>query len=120
MASHVVSLKIYVSIFVALLVMTALTIQVAFIDLGALNIYVAMTIAVIKATLVVLFFMHLRYSSSLTKLFFASGLVWLVILISLTVSDYLTRGWQNPPAGWVEAPATAPVEAGRPSSSAAH
>ncbi len=112
MSSHVVSLKIYVSIFVALLSMTALTIQVAFIDLGAFNIYVAMTIAVIKATLVVLFFMHLRYSSSLTKLCVISGLVWLVILITLTVSDYFTRGWQNPPAGWVETRQASPAPSG--------
>jgi cytochrome c oxidase subunit 4 len=116
MASHVVPLKIYYAIFAALLAMTALTIQVAFLDLGALNIYVAMTIAVIKAMLVVLFFMHLRYSSSLTKLFVSAGLVWLVILIALTVSDYYTRGWQNPPMGWVETP----VEAGDPSSANPH
>ena len=109
MASHVVSLKIYVSIFAALLVMTALTIQVAFLDLGPLNIYVAMTIAVIKAMLVVLFFMHLRYSSSLTKLFVAAGILWFGILIALTVSDYFTRAWQNPPGGWVEVEQAAPA-----------
>jgi cytochrome c oxidase subunit 4 len=108
MVRHVVSLKVYISIFLALLVMTALTIQVAFLDLGPLNIYVAMSIAVFKAVLVVLFFMHLRYSSSLTKLFVVSGMLWLGILISLTISDYFTRPWQNPPGGWVEDVEAAP------------
>jgi cytochrome c oxidase subunit 4 len=108
MVSHVVSLKVYISIFLTLLVMTALTIQVAFLDLGPLNIYVAMSIAVFKALLVVLFFMHLRYSSSLTKLFVVSGMLWLGILIALTISDYFTRPWQNPPAGWVEGVEAAP------------
>jgi cytochrome c oxidase subunit 4 len=101
MSSHIVSLKIYYLIFVALLAMTALTIQVAFIDLGHLNIYAAMTIAVIKALLVVLFFMHLRYSSNLTKLFVVAGVLWFGILIALTVSDYFTRTWQVRPDGWV-------------------
>jgi cytochrome c oxidase subunit 4 len=92
---------VYISIFVALLAMTALTVQVAFLDLGPINIYVAMTIAVIKALLVVLFFMHLRYSSSLTKLFVLAGMLWFAILIALTTSDYFTRAWQVRPEGWV-------------------
>ena len=101
MSSHVVSLKVYYLIFGALLAMTALTVQVAFLDLGPLNIYLAMTIAVVKALLVVLFFMHLRYSSSLTKLFVIAGMVWFAILIALTTSDYFTRAWQSNPEGWV-------------------
>lgn len=101
MASHIVSLKVYFLIFAALLSMTALTMEIAFIDLGHLNIYAAMTIAVIKALLVVMFFMHLRYSSSLTKLFVAAGILWFAILIALTTSDYLTRPWQTRPEGWV-------------------
>ena len=108
MASHVVSLKIYVSIFAALLAGTALTIQVAFLDLGHLNIYMAMTIAVIKALLVVLFFMHLRYSSSLTKLFVSAGILWFAILVALTTSDYFTRDWQTRPEGWVAIEEDAP------------
>lgn len=101
MPSHIVPLKMYFLIFVALLAMTALTIQVAFVNLGHLNIYVAMTIAVIKALLVVLFFMHLRYSSNLTKLFVSAGILWFAILIALTTSDYFTRGWQTRAEGWV-------------------
>lgn len=101
MASHIAPLKVYFLIFVALLSLTALTAQVAFIDLGRLNIYVAMTIAVIKALLVALFFMHLRYSSSLTKLFVSAGVLWIAILFVLTTSDYFTRPWQMRPQGWV-------------------
>ncbi len=101
MTSHIESLKVYFLIFVTLLSLTALTAGVAFIDLGPLNIYVAMTIAVVKALLVVLFFMHLRYSSSLTKLFVSAGLLWFAILITLTTSDFFTRSWQIRPAGWV-------------------
>jgi cytochrome c oxidase subunit 4 len=108
MASHIVPLKMYFLIFGALLAMTALTIQVAFLDLGNLNIYMAMTIAVIKALLVVLFFMHLRYSSSLTKLFVSAGILWFAILVALTTSDYFTRAWQTRPEGWVAIEEDAP------------
>jgi cytochrome c oxidase subunit 4 len=100
MEQHVISVKVYVAIFLALLVMTALTIRIAFIDLGPLNTIVAMTIAVIKAMLVILYFMHLRYSSQLVKIFVAGGFVWLAILIGLTVSDYASRDWIQQPAGW--------------------
>ena len=72
----------------------ALTTGVAFIDLGRIgNIAVALTIAVIKAVLVMLYFMHLRYSSRLTTLFAAAGVFWFGILLVLTLSDYLSRGW---------------------------
>jgi cytochrome c oxidase subunit 4 len=79
---------------------TAATVQAAFIDLGALNTPVALAIAVIKATLVVLFFMHVKYSSRLTKLVVTSGLVWLIILFGLTMEDYLSRKWIPNPASW--------------------
>ena len=110
MSGHVVSLKIYYAIFATLLTMTGLTMAVAFVNLGALNIYVAMSIAIFKALLVVLYFMHLRYSESLVKLFVASGIVWFAIMISFTVSDYYTRHWQSVPTGWSDttAPASAP------------
>jgi cytochrome c oxidase subunit 4 len=77
-----------------LLVMTFLTVVVARIDMpGPLNDVVALAIAGMKATAVVLFFMHVRHSSHLTKLTAASGLVWLAIMIFVTMSDYWTRGW---------------------------
>jgi cytochrome c oxidase subunit 4 len=92
-AGHRVPLRIYYTIFAALLVLTATTVYAAFFDLGPLNNVVAMTIAVAKALLVVLYFMHLRYSSRITWLFAGAGIAWLVILLALTVSDYISRGW---------------------------
>ena len=97
MSEHIVSRKVYLAIFGALMVGTAATVVVAFIDLGGqFNTVVALTIAVIKATLVVLYFMHVRYSSRLTWVIVGSGLFWLGIMFALTLSDYLTRGWLPP------------------------
>jgi cytochrome c oxidase subunit IV len=94
MSEHVVSRKVYFLIFGALMVLTAATVWIANFNLpGPLNAIVAISIAVTKATLVVLFFLHVRYSSKLTWVFVCAGLVWLIILISFTLSDYLTRGW---------------------------
>lgn len=97
MSEHIVSKKVYYTIFLTLLVMTGITVWVAFIDLGPLNNIVAMTIAVFKATLVVLYFMHVRYSSRLTWIFVAAGFFWFGILIALTLSDYYSRGWLTTP-----------------------
>jgi cytochrome c oxidase subunit IV len=89
-----ISTKVYFTVFAALLVLTALTTGVAFLNIGGIgNVAVAITIAVAKAVLVMLYFMHLRYSSYLTLLFAGAGIFWLGILIALTVSDYLSRGW---------------------------
>lgn len=93
MSQHVVSKKIYFAIFSVLMILTLITIEAAFINLGKLNTVVALTIAVCKATLVILYFMHVRYSSKLTWIVIASGFFWLVILIALTMSDYLSRAW---------------------------
>ena len=93
MAEHVVPKKVYYNVFGVLIVLTAVTTLVAFADLGPFNTIVALTIAVSKAVLVVLFFMHVRYSSRLTWIVLASGLFWLAILLSLTLSDYFTRAW---------------------------
>lgn len=93
MREHVVSPKIYYAIFIALAVLTVVTWSVAKLDLGRMNAVVAMTIAVIKATLVVLYFMHVRYSSRLTWVFVGAGFFWLAIMVALTLSDYMTRGW---------------------------
>jgi cytochrome c oxidase subunit 4 len=92
MAEHVSSPKLYVGIFLALMVLTVATVAVAYQDLGVLNDVVALAIAMTKALLVVLFFMHVKYSTRLTALTAIAGLVWLAILISLTLNDYLTRG----------------------------
>ena len=94
---HVLPLRLYLGVFLALLGLTALTTWVSYFDLGALNTVVAITIAGIKLLLVVLFFMHLRYSERLIWIIAAASLVWLLILFALTLSDYLTRvlvsGW---------------------------
>ena len=83
----------YYAVFAALIVGTALTVAAAFVDMGALNNVVMLAIAVAKATLVVLFFMHVRWGTRLTWVIAASGFFWLLILFGLTMQDYLTRGW---------------------------
>lgn len=89
-----ISVKVYFTVFVALILLTLTTTGVAFVNLGgAWNVVLAMTIAVAKAALVMLYFMHLRYSSYLTLLFAGAGIFWLGILIVLTISDYTSRGW---------------------------
>ena len=94
MSEHIVSLKVYFVIFLALLVGTILTAWVAFFDFpGPLNAIVALTIACLKAVLVILYFMHMRYSPRLIWLVFGSALFWLAILFALTFSDYSTRHW---------------------------
>ena len=90
---HVAPKSLYYQIFAALLVGTGLTVWVAFIDLGALNNVVMLTIACIKALLVILFFMHVRWSTRLTWLVVAAGFFWLLILFSVTMVDFSTRGW---------------------------
>jgi cytochrome c oxidase subunit 4 len=99
MHEHVTPIKTYVAIWATLIVLTVTTALVSEIELGPWNIVVALVIAVTKATLVIMFFMHLKWSSPLTKLFLVAGLGWLVILFALTLSDYMSRGWL-PPAKW--------------------
>ncbi len=93
---HIVPLKYYFGVFGLLMVLTALTVFVAQFDLekywGPLNIIVAMTVAVVKATAVVLIFMHVRWSSKLTQVIIIAGLFWLAILLIMTMGDYLVRG----------------------------
>ena len=93
MSEHVVPTKVYFAVFAALLVLTATTTAISFVDLGPWNTVVALGIAFVKATLVALFFMHVKYSPPLTRIVVAGGLFWLAILIALTLSDFMTRGW---------------------------
>jgi cytochrome c oxidase subunit 4 len=95
MSAHIVPTRTYYIIFAALLLLTYLTVQISALDLGAMNTVAALAIASLKATLVVLFFMHVKYSTRLTKLAVLGGLYWLLILLSLTLSDYLTRSWRT-------------------------
>src|SRR6185369_7411446 len=94
MAEHVVPRKVYFAVYLALLVLTLTTAGVSYINLGRFSTIVALTIAIVKATLVVLFFMHIRYTKNwLYWIAFLVGIFWLGILIFMTMSDYLTRVW---------------------------
>jgi cytochrome c oxidase subunit 4 len=92
---HVIPTRIYYVIFGILMLCTYLTVQIAFFDLGVLNTIAALVIAVLKATLVVLFFMHVKYSTQLTWAVVLGSVFWLGILLTLTMSDYLTRAWRT-------------------------
>jgi len=93
MAAHIVPKRVYYLVFATLLLLTLVTVDVAFYDLGILSFPVAMFIATTKALLVIFYFMHVRYSSPLTWVFAMVGFFWLMILIGLTMADYLTRAW---------------------------
>jgi cytochrome c oxidase subunit 4 len=97
---HIVPLKVYFAVFGALMVLTATTVFVATIDLGPLNLAVAMAIAITKATLVILFFMHVKYSGNMVKVYVAAGFLFFAIMLGITLSDYMTRGWISTPRGW--------------------
>ena len=95
MSEHIVPTRTYYVIYAILLACTYLTWQVAVFDLGPLNTVAALTIAVFKAVLVILFFMHVKYATRLTRVVVVSGVFWLGILLALTFSDYLTRAWRT-------------------------
>jgi cytochrome c oxidase subunit IV len=88
---HIVPIKTYALICATLLVLTFVTYRVAFVNLGPLNVVVAIVIACVKATLVVLFFMHAAYAPRRTRLVIMAGIVWMFLLLGLTLADYLTR-----------------------------
>jgi len=106
MTEHTVSPRIYYMVFGALVLLTLLTTGVAFVDLGILNPIVALTIAVCKASLVVLFFMHVWYRGRLTWVFLGAGVLWLTFLIAFTLSDVATRGWIPVPLPWIAGAST--------------
>lgn len=93
MSAHALPIRLYYGIFLALIALTGTTVWVSTIDLGPMNIVVALSIAVLKALLVVLYFMHVRYSSRLTWVFVAAGFFWFFILIAFTMADFVSRGW---------------------------
>jgi len=100
MTAHTLSLRTYLGVFATLAALTVLTTAVAYVDLGFFNVIVALTIAVSKALLVVMFFMHLAGSRHRTQVVAGAGILWLLILITFTLSDALTRGWIPQPTGW--------------------
>jgi len=90
-SEHIVSPRIYLAIFLTLMVGTAITVWAAFQNFHQFNIVIALVIATVKATLVVLYFMHARYSSKRTQLVIVAAVFWLAIMLALTLSDYQTR-----------------------------
>lgn len=92
MSLHVMDVKVYIGVLCALVVFTCLTAWVAFHNFDPYNDIIAIAIAATKTTLVVLFFMHVKYGTRLTKLIVGSSVVWLLILFCFTLSDYLSRG----------------------------
>jgi len=93
---HLLPKSLYFKIFGALMVLTALTVSLAYVDLGQFNIVVALAVAIVKASLVVMFFMHLKYESHLTKVVLGAGVFWLVLLLGI-IMDYVTRSWMYTP-----------------------
>jgi cytochrome c oxidase subunit 4 len=100
MSEHIVPVRVYVTIFVLLLVGTALTVMAARIDFPwQLNTIVAMTIAIAKATVVVLYFMHVRYSARLIWVIIGAAFFWMALLFAFTLADFYTRGWLSTQIG---------------------
>ena len=97
MVNHVVPVRLYLTIVGCLFVLTAITVLAGFVELGALNTPVALGIAIIKATLVVLFFMHVRYNTPLMWVFAAAGFFMLLLLLALMMQDYMSRDWEELP-----------------------
>jgi cytochrome c oxidase subunit 4 len=96
---HVVPWRVYVAVFLTLCVLTVVTVVVTGYDFGPLNLIVALGVAIAKASLVVLFFMHARYSPRLTGVVIAASVAFFVILVFLTLTDYVSRPWPLTPVG---------------------
>jgi cytochrome c oxidase subunit IV len=96
MTGHIVSIKTYLAVFAALVVLLAATVLASYVPLGEFNVVIPLAIAVCKAFLVMLFFMHVRYSGRLIWIYVGVGFFWLGILIALTMGDFLTRTWLSP------------------------
>jgi cytochrome c oxidase subunit 4 len=94
---HIIPVKTNLLVFAGLIVLLIATVVAAQFDLGVFNVAIALTIAVAKALLIILYFMHVRFSGRLAWVFAASGFIWLAILIGLTLSDYISRGWFDVP-----------------------
>lgn len=94
---HIAPISMYLGVFGVLMVGTAITVGIAYIDLGFMNTAVALAIAVTKATFVVLYFMHVRWASRLTWVVIAASVFWLLLMFSIGMTDYLSRGWMGVP-----------------------
>ena len=100
MTQHIVEKKTYYAVFGSLMALLAATVGIAYLHLGKLNVIAAVTIAFAKAILIVLYFMHVRYSPRLIWIFVGAGFFWLGILFALSFADFFTRGWLPLPTGW--------------------
>jgi cytochrome c oxidase subunit 4 len=100
MSGKTVEAKVYYKVYLALMMLLVITLGSAYVNLGPLNPIVNILIALIKATLVGLFFMHVHYDKPLLKVFAISGFFWLMILLTLGMSDYVSRGWTRLPGAW--------------------
>ena len=94
---HIVPKRVYFAVFFTLIVMTWVTAYVSTVDMGRLNIFVALSIAIFKASLVILFFMHVKYGTKLTKMIVLAGLYWLLLLLFIAMADLWTRNWMGVP-----------------------
>lgn len=94
---HIVPVRVYVAVFLTLIAMTWVTAWVSTVDLGHLNIFVALSIAIFKASLVILFFMHVKYGTKLTKMIVLAGIYWLILLLFIVMIDLWTRTWMGVP-----------------------
>jgi len=99
---HVLPIRTYLTIFAILMILLVVTVAVAFVHLGEFNLIVAMMIAIIKAALVVLFFMHVKYSSRLVQVYVVAGFLWVGIMFAFTFADYATRQWTPNSRGWTD------------------
>jgi cytochrome c oxidase subunit 4 len=100
MSEYIVPKHIYYRVFLGLMILLAITIAVSFANLGRLNLFLALTVSVAKMLLIVLYFMHIRYSSRLTWVVASAGVFWLGILFVLALADYFSRGLLPVPIGW--------------------
>jgi cytochrome c oxidase subunit 4 len=100
MTHSIVPVKVYFAVWAVLLALTITTVAVSKLELGEFNFVAAMTIAVIKGSLVVWFFMNVRQSNSMTRLFAGAGFFWMAILMVFVLSDYISRGWLPGPTWW--------------------
>jgi cytochrome c oxidase subunit 4 len=99
-STHVVPVRTYLAVFLALMVLTTITVGAAFVDLGPLNLPIALAIACSKATLVILYFMHVRYGTRLVPVIVGGSILWLLILFAFLLGDYFTRGWLGAGSAW--------------------
>lgn len=104
MTPHIDSVKAYVGVFIALIILTFTTVYVSQLELGEFHIIVALLIAFIKASLVAWIFMGVRHSTHMTRLFVVAGLLWLAIMMMITIGDYSTRPWDYTPQPWSQTP----------------